>query len=302
MYKKTTIVLALILLTGCSNLFFYPMKKEVFKPQQFGLTHDDIFLSTNDNTVLHGWHLPATSPSKSSIIFFHGNAENITTHIASVYWLPENGYEVFLFDYRGYGRSQGTPQIDTVIEDARLMIDYVSNHSTSTNQNFVIFGQSLGAAIAINAAAELENKNLKALIIDSSFSGFRKIAREKLSDIWLTWPVQAPLSLAFTNKYSPKKMAPIISPVPLLVIHGSADKIIPIRHGEEIFQSAKPPKSFWKIEDGRHIDSTLQLNVRERILDFLDMATNNKLPQSQDNSAIIKQGERASITLEKKLD
>ncbi len=267
-------LLILFLLSGCNRLFFHPTTAEILTPDKLGLKYENIYITTPDNVKIHGWHLPATGAKKGSIIFFHGNAQNITTHIASVYWLPKYGYSVYIFDYRGYGQSQGQPSIEGLIIDANSVINYVSQ---SLNEgNIVIFGQSLGGAIAINAIAELESKDhIKGIVIDSSFSGFRKIAREKLSELWLTWMFQYPISLAFSASYDFGIAAEKIAPIPLLVIHGNADHIIPFHHGKAIFRAASPPKILWEIDGGKHIDSMTKKKIRDDFVKFLDAATNN---------------------------
>jgi len=204
------------------------------------------------------------------------NAQNISTHIASIYWLPQKGYSVYLFDYRGYGKSQGQPTIEGLIIDASSAINYVINHKNE--KNIVIFGQSLGGAITINAAAQLEDKStIKAVIVDSSFAGFRKIAREKLASFWLTWPLQYPLSLAFSSSHNPLHSVNQISPIPLLVMHGNADNIIPLQHGKDIFSAAENPKVLWEMNNGKHIDSMTKKSNRRHFLNFLEAAINNRI-------------------------
>ncbi len=274
--KRMLLVSAYLLLSGCNSLYFYPMKDEVLTPAKFGMQYKDLYVRTVDNVDIHGWHIPAVGFSKGSVIFFHGNAQNITTHIASVYWLPKQGFDVYIFDYRGYGRSQGFPSVEGVMTDAATVLKYVI--TDLGKKNVVVFGQSLGGVIALNAVSRFDKKqSIKALVVDSSFSGFREIAREKLSDIWLTWIFQYPLSYAFTASYDPKLAAAKIAPVPLLVIHGNADNIIPMHHGKKLFEAAYSPKLFWKIESGKHISSMGNQGIREKFLRFLDAAVNDDI-------------------------
>jgi alpha-beta hydrolase superfamily lysophospholipase len=254
------------------------MQREVLTPSQFGISHDELYITTPDGIRLHGWHLRAQGESKGSVIFFHGNAENITTHIASIYWLPEQGIDVYIFDYRGYGRSEGVPSVDGVILDAVAVMDYVA---TTQKKEFVVFGQSLGCAVAINAVSQFQLKEqVKAVAVDSCFSGFREIAREKLSDVWLTWPLQYPLSLAFTSDHSPIGALEKLPSIPLLVIHGNQDHIIPEHHGVSLYNSATTPKQYWEIEQGRHIDSMTREGVRKKFTEFLTRAIDERISPS----------------------
>lgn len=276
-YFLALILLNFLILSGCNSLFFHPMQKEVLTPSRFGIQHEEIYLTTPDGLQLHGWHLLAQGKTKGSVVFFHGNAENITTHIASIYWLPAQGFEVYIFDYRGYGRSQGLPSVEGVILDAVTVLDYVAN---SKSTDFVVFGQSLGCAVTLNAVAEFQHKErIKAVAVDSCFSGFREIAREKIADVWLTWPFQFPLSLAFTSDHSPVDAIQSLSPIPLLIIHGNQDHIIPMQHGKSLFDAAESPKQFWEIEHGKHIDSMMREGVRARFTAFLSDAFLTRIPE-----------------------
>ena len=277
--KIVLLLITLMFLTGCNRLFFHPMKEEVLTPKKLELNYKDIYLITEDKVQIHGWHIPSIGTKKGTLIFFHGNAQNISTHIASIHWLPKHNYDVYIFDYRGYGRSQGDPSIEGVMRDASTVLEYVINELNQ--QNVIVFGQSLGGIIALNAVANFKNKiHIKALIIDSAFSGFRKIAREKLSDVWLTWPFQYPLSLAFTSSHNSILAATKIKPIPLLVIHGNADQVIPLHHGKKIFNAASPPKTFWELNNGKHIESTTKKNIREYFLRYIDTAINDKIIQN----------------------
>jgi fermentation-respiration switch protein FrsA (DUF1100 family) len=113
---RRALVAALVslLLAGCTGLIFQPLSQHLLTPDRLGLAYRDIRFTAADGVSLHGWFLPATAPRQGSVLFLHGNAQNISTHIASVAWLPGAGFDVFLFDYRGYGRSAGEPSLDGV--------------------------------------------------------------------------------------------------------------------------------------------------------------------------------------------
>ena len=98
-------------LSACTNVFFQPQQIQYLTPDKIGLAYEDVYFSSSGGLKLHGWLLPATGKAQGTILFLHGNAENITTHIASVYWLPAQHYNVFLPDYRGYGLSEGESEL-----------------------------------------------------------------------------------------------------------------------------------------------------------------------------------------------
>ena len=181
------------------------------------------------------------------------------------------GVSLLVVDYRGYGWSEGTPAVDLIVDDATQILLAMKTRFDVDYDNLIVFGQSLGGAIAINAVARVSKQHkIKALIFDSTFSDFRKIAQEKLNGFWLTWAFQWPLSYAFTNEYSPLKAIKSIHDIPVLGIHGEQDQIIPISHGERLFKAANEPKEFWVVKKGHHIESMLRPDIRKRLLQYLE--------------------------------
>lgn len=263
-------VVALLALGACTNLFFYPDQKVYFEPGRFGIAHEEVRFTSTDGTRLHAWLLPATGRAKATILFLHGNAQNISAHIASVAWLPSQGYNVFLLDYRGYGESQGVPQLAGVFADIEAAADYVAGRDDLHAVPLVIFGQSLGGALAITAAAKLKSKiAIAAVISDSAFSSYRTIAREKMGELWFTWALQWPLSFAFADGLSPRRYVGELSPTPLLLIHGAADITIPSAHAVALYDAARPPKELWLLPGIRHIEAFSKPEYRERLLAWL---------------------------------
>jgi fermentation-respiration switch protein FrsA (DUF1100 family) len=241
-------------------------------PAQFNLAYEDVFFDTADAVRLHGWWLPTqTEETLGTVIFLHGNAENISTHISSVIWLPAVGFNVFLFDYRGYGLSQGKPDFEGLHRDVEAALALMTQRA-DISSNLIVFGQSLGASLAITSLATSAYKDkIRALVIDSAFSGYRDIVQEKLASFWLTWPFQWPLSLGVSNTYHPLKDISRLSPIPVLIIHGTADQIIPVYHAQRLYAAAKQPKQIWLIPNGQHIQSMNHKDLRQRLLLFMSV-------------------------------
>ncbi|WP_455207631.1 alpha/beta hydrolase [Kaarinaea lacus] len=241
----------LLQVTGCTSLIFYPMKDEVLTPDRLGTRYDDIYLSTEDNLRLHGWKLYADTLPVGTILYFHGNAENISTHFANVHWLTKHGYDIYLFDYRGYGKSEGETDLDLIIRDAEAMIgDVVGRQGVG---DIIVIGQSLGASIAIYAVAHSEyKKNITALISISAFSDYRAVTQDALSKSWLFWLFQWPLSYTISNKYSPVKFVGDVSPIPLFILHSPDDEIIMTYHAQRLLQEAREPKQLLILQGGHN--------------------------------------------------
>ncbi len=271
MLSQLVAVLALLLsLSGCTGLFFQPMTAHVFDPEVMGFDYEDVGFEAADGTKLHGWFFPAEGERLGSVLFLHGNAENISTHFANVAWLAKAGIDAFVFDYRGYGRSSGSPTLDGLHLDAAAALDYLIARPGIEPGSIAVFGQSLGGTIALVAMANSPHKDrLAALIVEGAFADYRGITKEKLANLWLTWPLQWPLSLTIDNSYSPKAAAAGLAPLPFLLIHGQRDAVIPPHHGEQLFNAAAEPTTIWRPANAGHIQALATIEMRERFLDYL---------------------------------
>jgi fermentation-respiration switch protein FrsA (DUF1100 family) len=256
-YKKFFFVFVLIwILSACNGLFYYPSQKIYYTPDVFRAAYENIFFKSKDGTELNGWFIPAVGPVKGTVIHFHGNAENMTNHYLFVRWLPNEGFNLFVFDYRGYGASSGKPERQGMVEDSMAAIDYVRRRPDVDPRRLLVFGQSLGGALALAAVAQDSKDGIRAVVVESAFASYRGIAREKLGDFWLTWPIQWPLAwLLISDDESPLTIMKKIAPIPLLVIHGDKDETVSYSQGRQIYQKASPPKEFWTVAGGHHTEA-----------------------------------------------
>jgi fermentation-respiration switch protein FrsA (DUF1100 family) len=257
-------------LAGCTNVFFQPMRGQVATPERIGLAYQDVYFEAADGTRLHGWFLPAQGATTGTVFFLHGNAENISTHIGSVYWLPKQGFNVFLPDYRGYGLSQGTPTMAGVMSDIEAAFVTLLTQPNVDPQRIVVFGQSLGGSLAISYVARSSHRaDIRALVVESPFSDFQGIAQEKLASSWLTWPFQWLPTLAIDNDYSPLLAVDQIAPIPLLLITDERDTIVPPHHGLDLYERAREPKELWIVPDAGHIEALRTSANRQRFVAWM---------------------------------
>ncbi len=259
----------LLALGACNGAFYQPLPVHLRTPDDIGLQYEDLYVTSSDGVRLHAWWLPGKKPVAGTVLFLHGNAENISTHIGSVYWLPAQGFNVLLLDYRGYGESQGSPTPTGVQIDAESALRFLVEERRENR--LVVFGQSLGGAVAIPAVAQSAYRaHIAALVVESAFSSYRLIAREKLASFWPTWPLQYPLSWFVSDAYSPLKFIARISPIPLLIIHTKEDQVIPVTHAPILFAAAQEPKQLWIIERAKHIRAFNNPEWRARLVAYLE--------------------------------
>ena len=246
-------LLMLSVLTGCiERMFFYPDSNNYGNPKSLGLVHDDLFFAAPDGARLHGWFIKARGPAKGTVLHLHGNAANIGNHLPLVAWLPEQGFNVLMFDYRGFGRSQGRPTLDGVVQDARAALAALRARPDVDPTRIVVYGHSLGGATALRLLAE-DRAGVRLGIIESAFDRYQGIAREAAGAGLRT--VLAPLIAGLPGETSdPIAMLAQID-VPLVFIHGSDDRVIPLAHGERLFAAAREPKRWIGVPGAGHMEA-----------------------------------------------
>jgi hypothetical protein len=214
---------------------FYPEKDILGKPSDLGLPFEDITFRMADALKLHGWFVPGSR--RETILWCHGNAGNIGDRLDLLKLLHDRlDVNIFIFDYRGYGKSQGRPTEDGTYRDAHGALDYLRARPDIEGDRIVVFGQSLGGAIAVDLACR--NKFM-GLILESTFTS--------LVDIF-----EMPMK-AYGMKYDSYAKIKRVH-VPLLVLHGDKDDVVPFESGYTLFKAAHEPKKFCAIKGAMHND------------------------------------------------
>ena len=267
-----------VLLSGCTHLFFYPQDTLVDSPDRYGIEYQAENFRAADGTLLNAWFFPAqdragatdVGKAKPTVLFLHGNAQNISTHFRTIAWLPAEGYNVLALDYRGYGVSGGRPGLAGMQLDIDAAMRSLLTHKGVDPNRIVVFGQSLGGALAIHYVAHSHYRaNMRAVVIDSSFYDYRQIAREKLAGSILTWPFQWLPWVAIDDDYSPADSIAAVSPLPLLLIHNDHDGVIPSHHSQQLFARAGEPKEIWIVPRAGHTQPLNSPEMRQKLVAFL---------------------------------
>ena len=264
-------------LSGCTSLFFQPSTTRYPYLELDRLSAETVELRSQDQTKLSAWRLSSiqarrnhpeiyqpkdlsANETRGIALQFHGNAENMTSHYRFQMWLLFEGWDVLTFDYRGYGTSEGsTSNLEGVKQDGIAAIEWANKVAKEKNLPLVIFGQSLGASIAISALAETRPDQLKLLVIDSAFYSFTSIAREKLNDVWFLWPFQWLGWLLVSNDLSagPKlehnKTGAFQGPA--LFLHSENDPIVSNNQGEKLYAIYPSEKMRWTTKEPGHVNT-----------------------------------------------
>jgi fermentation-respiration switch protein FrsA (DUF1100 family) len=223
---------------------FFPDRSFEATPADGGLTAEDVSFEAADGTRLHGWFFPLHGNSPV-ILFSHGNAGNISHRLENAKLLLDQGLQVFIYDYRGYGRSGGRPSEKGIYQDGLAAYDYLVSRRKLPPDCIIPFGRSLGAAAAIEIAMR---RDVRCLIIESAFTSTRDMAKRMF-----LFQLLSPFLPANYNNL--EKIQAIH--VPKLIIHGEEDDIVPFSMGQRLYKAASGPKSFYPIAGAGHNDTYL---------------------------------------------
>ena len=206
----------------------------------------DCWIETADGLKLHAWWMPGADPGRGPVmLWFHGNAGNLTHRAENLAMLKRHGPGVLIVDYRGYGKSQGHPSEKGLYLDGEAAHRHLTQELGVAPGRIVCFGRSLGCAVALHVALE---RPAAGLILESPFADARSMARRMLPVIPL-WPF---VRSDFDNIGRIPQLR-----VPVLVLHGSRDGIVPFQQGRAVFEAAPQPKEFYRIEGAGHNDTYL---------------------------------------------
>ena len=235
------LVLVLLIFWWQSHLVYFPGigREIVAEPDQAGLAYESIEISTADRQILHGWFVPAAE-DKGTVLFFHGNAGNISHRLDYLSMFNRLGYNTLIFDYRGYGQSSGKPSEFGTYQDAEAAWRYLTEVKGYVPTSIILFGESLGGAVAAWLASR-EKPGM--LVLASVFTSVPDLA----SQIYPFLPVRQIARFEYnTFEYLRSVTCPVF------VAHSPQDEIVPFTHGQELFQIAPEPKQFLTLQGGHN--------------------------------------------------
>ncbi len=258
-------LLAIVLLSGdvlrdwlIGSVLYHPTPGVDITPEELGISAEDVFIETEDAVRIHAFYLPSAGSTRA-LLFLHGNAGNASHRLPNAMLLRQLGLNVLLLDYRGYGRSEGRPSESGLYEDARAGLAYLIESRGIPEEHIVVFGRSLGGAVAVAVA---QHRRLAGVILESTFSS--------LSDA-------AGLVMGSAGRWVAKGRFDSVQRIrnqrsPLLFFHGDHDEIVSYQLGRRLYDAAPNPKRFETLQGARHND-TVEVGGRAyiaRIQRFID--------------------------------
>jgi len=260
--------------SGCANgLFFHPTSRLYPLPDTRGIPSQPVLFQSLDGTQLTGLWLPAQGEVKGTVLHVHGNAENLTTHVRFAEWLPAEGYQVFAFDYRGYGKSDGKPKRAGLVKDTQAALRYVAAREEAKGRPLYVWGQSLGGTMALQAMMR-EDIPVNAALIDSTFYSYASITSDNLKRVpWFLQFLRLFRPLLVSSGYDAFTAVDALQELPLAFLHGEEDMVIPFQHSQRLHERAGEDALLLTIPGARHCAAVLRMpdQVRPWMLRFFEM-------------------------------
>jgi len=267
------ICLLIVTLVGARQYFlglFFQPDKEIFgHPRDYHVNFEEIYFPSEGVYTLHGYLLKPAGASTGLVIHCHGNASNITNHFSLTLYLVKGGYTVLTFDYRGYGQStKGRPTPEGIIKDTVSAIEFAERRDDLKSLPMALYGQSLGGAAA--AGAMVRRSEIRALFLEATFTTYQAMAR-RTSLGRLLYPV----TYLIPNK-GPLQDVQHLGGRPLLIVHGTADHVVPFDFSEKLMAAASEPKTYLQLLGEDHLEGyDAHPEFESTVMNFLAMSFKN---------------------------
>jgi len=243
--------IVVLFLGGCSKNAIFPTDTKVYDtPENYEYSYEEFYFKSSQEAMLRGWLFRSQGSPKGVIVVTNGMIFNMSSRFKEWTWVLEKGYDLFIFDYRGYGESMGEVDMFGFVDDVTSAIEYA--HMLNEDLPMVVVGQSMGGSFVIDAVAKKEYPYVKLLVIDSTMTGFAAAGEELAKQHILLWPLiwvpavitpEGVDSIDFVDK----------TETPTLFMVGLEDTIIAPSHSADLFVKAKNPKALWTVEGAEHV-------------------------------------------------
>jgi fermentation-respiration switch protein FrsA (DUF1100 family) len=259
------VVATLGLKNSFKNVFYRPSRERYRTPDDLHPVVTPHKFASGDGPILSGWMLHNATDRETfgTVIQFHGCCHNMTFDAHQVEWLTGYGFDVFMFDYRGYGESEGAPCREGVHTDSLAALRFLRTIDGVDAERIFVLGQSLGGCIGLAALCDDELRGVRAIAVDGTFGSYRALVNSKMTNTRLTYPLA---SLIVNDDLAPIERIAELSPVPLAFFHGTRDKVIPFELGNQLYERAREPKVFHRVDNAAHMRTFTEFGDRTRPL------------------------------------
>jgi alpha-beta hydrolase superfamily lysophospholipase len=276
----TVVILLGMVLAGCSQKTMLPTDNRVYdSPENYDLKYSDHYFHSSDGTIIEGWWFKAKGEKKGMVVVSNGIIQNMSARFVKWMWVTDAGYDLFLFDYRGYGRSKADPDMYAYVDDVKAGIEYA--HALNGEGTMIVCGQSMGGSLVIDAVAQGNYPYISALIIDSTFTDFASAGNRLMARSIILWPWSW---LPYVFRLKGMDAIDYVGKIdkPMLFITGTADSVVEPENTLTLFLKADTVKSFWLVEGAGHVRGFDRPEVRQELLKWLEaMANGAELPPSE---------------------
>ena len=256
--------------SACQKIFFFPSSDIVWRPSESGFNFISHKIAVSDSENISIWEVLPKGKIKGTILYLHGNAENLSTHSQSMMWLVVEGYRIVALDYRGFGESLGVATVEGASDDILKSLDWTISRIPK-DEKLIIFAQSIGASLtayALSNADKIERINL--LVLDSGFSSYDKIAKEKLEQMGLFSPISSLISLCATNCCDPSESLSKLKLAKVLFVHNEDDEVTNYKNSIELYNVFIGNKLLWTDKSGGHAAYFRTRENRGKFLELLN--------------------------------
>lgn len=236
---------------------FFPTREIEQTPQSLGLDYQDVYLISQNGNTINGWYIDNKN-SEKVMLYFHGNAGNISNQIERLQIFYRLPVDLFIIDYQGYGGSEGSPSRDNCYADARAAYQYLISQKSYSSEQIFSYGYSLGGAIAANLAAK---EKVAGVILEATFTSTKAIAN-------LSMPLYRPFLWMMKQNFDTLRNINKIN-APLLIIHRKGDERVPYTMAEELYAKAKEPKKLLLLKEGGHDEWVANQEYKEALREFV---------------------------------
>ena len=267
-FRFLAAVMMLVMFSGCGKQAFIPSDRTIHdSPENYPVISSEHRIRVDEAVTLQGWWIePIEGDTKATIVVVNGIASNSSASFKRWLWVLDAGYDLFIFDYRGYGRSTGSFNIEGFIDDVKAGLHYVEAHSAKP---VIVVGQSMGGSIVAAALAEEAFASVELAVIDSAFISFASISDAIIRRSVLLWLLHWVPYTVIPHHVNAMENIPKID-VPLLFIAGMEDEVVPPSHSGILYAKATAPKQLWFSERSGHVRSFDNPKLRRAFIELAD--------------------------------